>query len=120
MSSLPSDAAGWVRQAVETGQRAYDETWKDGKLPEPLRHVCLANLLVHSCIEATLWEALRLANPAAADALAADTVDLCEAGDAFGELLWEWRERLQNGKPISGSEVYEDVWRRVGLTGGAS
>jgi hypothetical protein len=115
MAALPSTAAGWAALSVRTGQRVYDETWKDGALPPPERHMVLANVLVSSCIEAVLWEALRLSDPAVADRLAADITDLCEAGDSFGELLYEWQERLRADQPLSGSLIYDDLWQRAGL-----
>jgi hypothetical protein len=115
---LPTTAAGWATHSVESGEAAWDGIWKNegGKLPPLAEHAALSNRLVSSVFEAMLWEALRLVAPEAADRLAEDVENLCEAGDSFGELLYEWRERLAAGLPLSGAAVYEDVWERVGLT----
>jgi hypothetical protein len=114
---IPATAAGWVEHCVDLGQKAYEEIWKETGLPEPVEHMRYVTLMIGNVIEATLWEALRLADPAAADLLAADVADLCDAGDSFGELLYEWRERLAAGLPISGA-TYQDAWQRAGLTRG--
>jgi hypothetical protein len=116
MPDLPTTAAGWVEYHAETAQKAWDQTWKDGGLPAPAEHMHLTTMLVHGVIEAMLWESLRLAAPEAADKLAEDVESLCESGDSFGELLYEWRERLAAGLPISGNPTYQDVFQRVGLT----
>lgn len=119
MTALPTTASGWVTHTVNDAQRAIDKTWETGTLPPPLEHMLLIGRTVNGCVEALLWEALRLTAPEVADKLANEVAELCEAGDSFGELLWEWLQRIAAHQPISQpSLAYADIFQRIGLTSG--
>jgi hypothetical protein len=69
--------------------------------------------LVHGWTVAALMETLRLAAPKVADRLAAELQSAWDDGAAVSELLWEWRQHLAAGRPISTPGRYETLFERA-------
>ncbi len=69
--------------------------------------------LVHGWTVAALMETLRLAAPKVADRLAAELQSAWDDGAAVSELLWEWRQHLAAGRPISAHGRYETLFERA-------
>lgn len=72
-------------------QRQWEDKWNAPPTASPLRLAqtlaVISGVGLMSCIRA-----LRDVDPAKADAFVKDYWLMCDAGDAFGELLWEWAE----------------------------
>jgi hypothetical protein len=91
-------ATQMIRALGNDAQLLYLEKWRlleaappDERTPEQVRlHLMTVTAEVSTIGLMHALRVLREVDPGRADAFARDHWDMCDAGDSFGEWLWEW------------------------------
>jgi hypothetical protein len=97
---IAATPAEWVINAHADAASAFDNLMSRefGNVAEQIRIIVEGqNAYGFALAMATL----NRVNPAVAQALAENLHDAAEAGDSYGEWLWQWGEELQAGAPIT-------------------
>ena len=113
---IPRLAEPLIRWALDRYQRSYDKTGSGPdsvpfRLPDPdapdgegqpnPEWYWQINEQVNMYGVAYLVGALRAIDPQVADSAAAALADAWDAGDSLGEWVWQWRQELDAGKPLT-------------------
>lgn len=101
---IPRTAAEWVDHDLHFAQQQFE--WTSDHLEELVHgdrseHWRNVQLQIAKWTNVYLWEALRKHAPEAAERAAVSIAEACEAGDSFEEWLWQWREELNAGQPLT-------------------
>lgn len=108
---LPRQAVPLLRYLLDAAQRTFDrETRVPLNIPNPDKPgETKSNPEWFSMIEhrvdlyglAYLLAALHRVDPEVSESAAASLADAWEYGDSIGEWVWQWREELDEGKPLT-------------------
>lgn len=102
-TKIPRTAAEWIDHDLRQAQRNYE--WSSDHLEELVNgdraaHNRNIQLQISQWTTIYLWELLRRHAPVTADLAAADIAEACEAGDTFGEWLWDWQQQHAAGQSL--------------------
>jgi hypothetical protein len=98
---LPRRAVDYQRMLMDEFQKAYDRRFDRTISRSNEENSYLSLLKVSAFSETYLLGVLRSIDPAVADKAAAALADQLDAGDALGEWVYQWREEIDLGEPMT-------------------
>jgi hypothetical protein len=102
MSEIPKTADGLLRYLMVDFQRMWDQSmnFRPNTLTDEERRFCTSRV-VELYGQIYLLGAVRHFAPDDADRVAAELATAWEAGDSLGEWVYQWRQELDAGDPLT-------------------
>jgi hypothetical protein len=102
MIEIPKTANALLRYLIDDFQRIWDMSmdFSSGRLTDEDRRFCTSRV-VELYGQIYLLGALRHFAPDDADKVAAELAIAWEAGDSLGEWVYQWRQELDAGRPLT-------------------
>lgn len=98
---IARDAEPLLRDLLTDWQRLYDALWKTTPEPNERGRELIIARQVDLFGTVYLLAALRQLDPVVADRAANFLAEMWDAGDSLGEWIYEWRQQLDAGKPLT-------------------
>lgn len=98
---IARDATPMLRDLLADWQGLFDLLWKSDKEPNSADRIAIIARQVDLFGTVYLLAALRHFDPVRADRAAAFLAEQWDAGDSLGEWIYQWREELGAGKPLT-------------------
>jgi hypothetical protein len=98
MAEIPRTADGLLRMMMTDFQKHFDATIDPKSSGLKLDHVAQT---VNLYGQIYLLGAVRHFAPDDADHVAAELANAWEAGDSLGEWVYQWRQELESGQPLT-------------------
>jgi hypothetical protein len=98
---IAREAEPLLRDLLTEWQRLFDALWNTTPAPGDRERYFIINRQVDLFGTAYLLAALRHLDRAVADRAAHFLAEMWDAGDSLGEWIYEWRQQLDAGKPLT-------------------
>lgn len=99
--SLPRRAVPMLRMLLDEFQKTFDKVMAHPKQVDGVERTWMIDRMVNVFGQVYLMAVLRHLAPEDADAVAAALADQWDAGDSLGEWVYQWRQELDAGEPLT-------------------